>query len=501
MKDRLNGVSAISIAKGKSSEWTTLRDELVRETSFLDTQLSSAPSIATRMFCVLNDVKEVPRCKECGSYTVANKLNNKLGFSKFCSTACSRIGSDLSDEILEKLKSKDWLYEHRIDKKMSWEDIATVLGCSTMPVKKYAKIHEIPEVNYNVSSNEVSSVLTDKEALSAMYKSGKSIYVIGEEIGCSPSFVSVWLNRHGIDITPSNAYPRKHITVSIGCQEVIDYIREIYDGEIIVNDRRTLGDGRELDILIPEKNLAIEYNGVWSHQFRPYESTVSKIKGEDYHRSKFLMARDKGISLFTIWSDDWASKNVIIKGMLSNKLGVQKTRIYARKCELRQTDLHSGFFEANHIQGRDRSAFIAYGLFYENELIACMSFGRSRYNKAYTFELSRFACKVGVSVPGAFSRLLAAFRKAYDGSIISYADCDHSNGDVYRKNGFSVIRENKAAYWYVAKNSEKMEHRFKYRKAAIAEEGDTRTEEQIMYSRGYYKVFDCGMIAFGLTTQ
>lgn len=56
----------------------------------------------------------------------------------------------------------------------------------------------------------------------------------------------------------------KHIFKSKGEIEVREYIKSIYSGEIISNDRIQLG-GKELDIYLPELKLAFEYDGTYWH--------------------------------------------------------------------------------------------------------------------------------------------------------------------------------------------------------------------------------------------
>jgi hypothetical protein len=65
-------------------------------------------------------------------------------------------------------------------------------------------------------------------------------------------------------------------------------------------------------------------------------------------------------------------------------------------------------------------------------------------------------------------------------------------------NGFEFSHTSPPSYFYVAKNSIVLEHRFKYRKSKITTPDDIRTEEEIMYERGYHKIFDCGVHAFVL---
>ena len=50
---------------------------------------------------------------------------------------------------------------------------------------------------------------------------------------------------------------------SLSEQEVYDYVKGLYNGEIIRNNRSILSNNKELDIYIPEKQLAIEVNGCY----------------------------------------------------------------------------------------------------------------------------------------------------------------------------------------------------------------------------------------------
>lgn len=497
LKKRISGLSAISIMKSKQQKMADLRRDIVAATMFLS--VYGEVSLSTRLYCVSNNITTPPICKSCDNFAPPNKLNARLGFSKFCSLECSRKSSDIDFDTIKKLKCYDTMYDMRVSRKMSWEDIASELSVSTITAKKYCDNLGIPEVNYSKASSEIVDILGNKELLEKLYVDDrKTIYQIADETGSSPSFVSVWLERHGIETRSPNAYNRHRHNVSGECQEIIDYIKSIYGGELIINDRTILGDGRELDIVIPERGIAIEYNGVWSHLYRPGASTKSLEKGKTYHISKANICREKGYKLFMIWSDDWKTKTDIIKSMLSTKLGLTERKIGARKCDVVaiSSSERRAFLDDNHLQGKDRAP-ISLGLVLGDELVSVMTFGRSRYNKNFEWELSRFAVKKGVSCPGAFSKLLKHFMRFNSGSIISYADFDHSHGEVYIKNGFEFIRQNGPSYWYVAKNSETMQHRFKFRKGIIGKE-DPRTEWEIMQSNGYSKIFDCGTIAFGI---
>jgi hypothetical protein len=97
--------------------------------------------------------------------------------------------------------------------------------------------------------------------------------------------------------------------------------------------------------------------------------------------------------------------------MIASRLG-KNFKIFARKCEIREVPNHerSIFFEENHIQGKDKSS-LAYGLYYNNKLVSCMSFSNNVRDRAISWELTRFASQKLITVVGGFSNLLNHFLK------------------------------------------------------------------------------------------
>lgn len=201
-----------------------------------------------------------------------------------------------------------------------------------------------------------------------------------------------------------------------------------------------------------------------------------------------------------IWSDQWETRKDIIKDMIRAKLGLLKIKLNARSLYISEVSPaeKNKFMNDNHIQGECRSS-IKYGLYdKDNTLVSCMTFTK-KDNK--TWELVRYAVKNNHVVRGGFSKLLIHFTRNYSGDIISYSDRTYSNGSVYKKNGFRYIKSNKPGYWYVDSNYKMRMHRRKFQKKYLGlGHSDTRTEQEVMFERGYHKIYNCGTDVWLLET-
>ena len=95
-----------------------------------------------------------------------------------------------------------------------------------------------------------------------------------------------------------------------------------------------------------------------------------------------------------------------------------------------------------------------------------MTFGKSRFNKKYEWELLRFCNKLGYHIPGAAGKLLKYFERNYHPkSIISYADRRWSQGKLYKALNFQLDHSSAPNYWYFKSyTQENLESRVKYQK-------------------------------------
>jgi hypothetical protein len=88
---------------------------------------------------------------------------------------------------------------------------------------------------------------------------------------------------------------------SKGEKNLLEFVKTIYTGKIKSNDHKEIknpktGKYLELDILLPDKKLALEYSGYYWHN-RPQTIIKDQVKIEQCNKL--------GIQLLTICEHDW----------------------------------------------------------------------------------------------------------------------------------------------------------------------------------------------------
>ncbi len=255
---------------------------------------------------------------------------------------------------------------------------------------------------------------------------------------------------------------------------------------------RSLISPYELDIVIPSKKIAIEYCGLYWH-------SEKMGKTRNYHINKLKLCEEAGYRLITIFEDELISKPDIVYSRLNSILtsGALK-KIHGRKCVIKDiSNLEAkNFCVANHLQGYGVGNLIRLAAFFENEVVGAMTFSRPSIAKGAkkcvidSWELNRFCSKIGHTIPGLSSKMLAYFTKNYEfDCIFSYSDNRWSSGNLYEKIGFNFLGETGPNYWYF-KNNHKRIHRFALRKTK--DDPKDITEYSIREAQGWNRIWDCG---------
>jgi len=282
--------------------------------------------------------------------------------------------------------------------------------------------------------------------------------------------------------------------------EIYNFIKSLGITDVQQNTFSII-ENRELDIYIPSKKVAIEFNGLYWH------SQVSGNKSCYYHLHKLKLCNELGIRLIQIFEDEWENKRSLVEEKLKHIIGCNIEKgLYARNCLIKDISAKDAniFLENNHIQGGDKSSSIRFGLFSDNKLISVITFGKYRSLMGKTpidgeFELIRYATSCKIS--GGFSKLLSHFIKEIKPvNIVSYADRRWSDGGLYKKCGFIMTKDTKPNYWYI-KNGNRY-YRYNFRKNILHKKLEifdgNISEWENMKVNGYDRIWDCGSFKFEL---
>lgn len=410
-------------------------------------------------------------------------------------TTLSRYGVNhfsKTDEFIEKCKITS-LEKYGVEHYAQSIDAQTELKNKCLlkyGVEHYAQSHHFNNIHYGHDEtllkiiNENDGVKFREYIESLGFDNRRDIT---DYLKISPNTVNVLFRKFGM----KGEYSKwLYSPVSSGHNEVTEFIQSIYAGYILDNDRKVL-IGKELDIYIPEKNLAIEYNGIYWH------SECSGEKDKKYHLNKTELCESQGIQLLHIYDSEWDEpiKQEIWKSIIRNKLGLITEKIAARKCAIKEiTPTESReFLDINHLSGFVGAAKHL-GMFYETELVSVMSYGKSRFKKNEV-EIIRFASKINCVIIGA----LGKFMKLLPDDVITYADRRFSSPLSCGYNQFFSNMEITAPNWWGFKYNEELKHRMAYQKHKLQSMFDY--DESIsafdnMINNGYDRIWDCGNMKF-----
>ena len=267
-----------------------------------------------------------------------------------------------------------------------------------------------------------------------------------------------------------------------------DFLKDL-NIDLIENDR-TILNGKELDIYSPDHKIAIEINGLYYH---------SELKGVDknYHLNKTMMCEKQNIQLLHFWDYEINNKIDIVKSIIKSKLNKFDKKIGARKLEIVEiTHIDAlKFMNDNHLHGFCTAKYHI-ALIDNKQIVSVISLGKSRTDN--NWEIIRFATSNGIQVIGGYSKLINYIRnKMKIINIISFADRRLSNGNLYLKSGWKLIGISDPCYWYF--KNKKLFHRssfMKHKLKSYPEFDHNLTEWQIMIKMGYDRIWDCGNLKF-----
>jgi very-short-patch-repair endonuclease len=379
-------------------------------------------------------------------------------------------------------------------------------GCKTYELSKETLLNKygdvVPARIKNPREQWQIDILSSKETLEAYILNKKihnnkhvTVYELAEELGVTHSAILHRIEQFGIKEQVS-----LYSNTSRFERLILNNIRKHYHGEIVEHTRKVITP-YELDIYIPEKNLAFEINGnIWHSDL---------YKDIEYHQQKTLACAKKGIQLIHIFEYEIVNNKEKILNFIEDLFNNNKKRIYAREtiveCNHNNSEVQL-FLDEYHIHGYI-DAPINISLKYNNEIVGLASFSKPQSNREYQYELVRMCFKYDTIVVGGLEKMLHYFINNYNvASIVAYCDISKFKGNSYTRIGFNIIKDepiSKPNYIWCNDESN-IKFRYTIQKDILIKKGfgtEEESEETIMRRLGYYKIYNSGNLGLELLTK
>ena len=290
--------------------------------------------------------------------------------------------------------------------------------------------------------------------------------------------------KHGTFKIQKKAYTKKS-GISKQELEVLTMITKEFPGLQIYRSNREILHGRELDIYIPSKNLAIEFDGLFYHN-TSYTGTYfnqHSPKNAAYHLSKTIGCEKKGIQLIHVFSDEWEKKKPLVIDLIKKTLGKSQI-IKAEDCAIQPITPNEGkfFLDCSSLLCDEPSAQSYQGLYYNNELVAVISYTETDDEVL----IYRYTERITITIDKGLSLFTSQFTNK---KLITEVDRRLTIGKEFLEDGFVKVKATDPKLFYT-----------KDYKSRMPSWRSGLTEEQA-FQKNLVGVYDCGDIIMEKSTE
>lgn len=515
----------------KQEENQAVIEKIYEDTSFLPTDAG----LIQRVVCLYNDITHIPIC-ECGTQLQWNKTTRK--FRTFCSVACKAKSTKTKQKVKQTVQARygvnnsflvgdkrqktnnerygvDWPQQnediHEKSKQTNRRNTGVDYPLQNQKIKQQhtntllknfgvdnpsksdiiqsrkVETHQTHHNRDHHSQRHISpntlALLNDANWLKNKHITQQmSLLSIGHELGVDQGTVKRYMDIHAIDI--------QRFCVSGQEQELREFINSIYDGNIIVNSRSIIPP-KELDIFLPDINIAFEYNGLFWHN--------DQLVSRNYHLNKTQLCESCGIRLIHIFEDEWLFDRTKCEQTIKHLLGKSERGDYGRNLNIKEISwgVAKEFLDKHHLLNSGSSGSYRIGA-YNNmeELCGVMVFGhQNNEGSGSGIELKRFVTNKKNN-PGMGSKMFkyAVEHKQYD-SVVAFVDRRWFTGLVKDHIGFKFVHYTKPALWW-CKNQKRFHRRFTTKEKLLSNDNykPTMSKRDILFQQGYHRIWDCGKV-------
>lgn len=224
-------------------------------------------------------------------------------------------------------------------------------------------------------------------------------------------------------------------TYSDAEKDLAEYVKNL--GFSIVTNSNLTCNNQTFDIYVPERKVAIEYNGLYWHSER-------NGRGKDYHFDKLADCAKLGIRLIYIWDDLYTNHPRLVERYLRKELGVDKLKINFNECTIQyiDTDTAIEFLEENSMLGY-RTSLSHLGIYYNGNIEGLLSFNMYNNGVCEIVQYSDIHYIIG-GLSGALKYILS---KNNINTFYAVSDNTISNGKEFSDSGFEFIEALEPDYY------------------------------------------------------
>lgn len=271
-------------------------------------------------------------------------------------------------------------------------------------------------------------------------------------------------------------------------------LKYFIENELELTCSKTRINNKEIDIMLMEYNVGIEFDGLYWHS--------ELYKDDNYHLNKTNLCIKNNIDLLHVFEDEWTHKKEIVKSIIKSKLKILNEIVLHDNYYIKEINNQTSteFLNKNHILGNTKSK-IKIGLYNNNDLVSVVVLNILKNSSEYIIQ--RHCDKINTHVISGMTKLLEYITVNYDPKIISMpVDKRYFSCELFQELNFILTKIIKPNYYYFD-NKKKTQHRYNknlFRKGILTKDGfnPSDTEHEIMKKRGFLKIYDCGENYFQL---
>lgn len=239
----------------------------------------------------------------------------------------------------------------------------------------------------------------------------------------------------------------------------------------------------------------------WRPDFRVDDGLFVNVDGLNVHSE--LVNPDKryhfdlrkgfegaGKRILQFYEDEVYEKPDIVRSIIQNAAGTIQDRVRGRNCEVVPCTaaIASDLLGRWHLMGKGPNARAIALTDPSGEIVSILTYKVGLQKQE--IEIVRFASRLGTSVTGGFSKMVAVVRRLFpDRQIFSFCDMRYATGSSYVKSGFKAVGEHVSFEW---SDGKERHSRF------VCQAGNGLTQRQRAAEMKLHRIHDAGQVKFVL---